>query len=177
MTCIAGLVDHGRVYMGGDSAGVAGWDLTVRADEKVFTNGEFLIGFSTSFRMGQLLRHSFMPPTPREDQDLTQFIVVDFVNAVRACLKDGGFAEKDKERESGGTFLVGFRGNLYCVEDDYQVGRPSDGYAAIGCGDAQARGSLFSTAGNQPERRIRIALQAAEHHSAGVRAPFVVLNL
>ena len=37
MTCIAGLVDsNGDIYIGGDSAGVAGYDLTIRADEKVF---------------------------------------------------------------------------------------------------------------------------------------------
>ena len=41
MTCIVGLVHGGKVYMGGDSAGVGGYCLTVRADEKVFRNGEF----------------------------------------------------------------------------------------------------------------------------------------
>ena len=58
MTCIVGLVHEGVVYIGGDSAGVGGMSLTVRADEKVFQNGEFLMGFTTSFRMGQLLRYS-----------------------------------------------------------------------------------------------------------------------
>ena len=35
MTCIVGLVHEGVVYIGGDSAGVGGLSLTVRADEKV----------------------------------------------------------------------------------------------------------------------------------------------
>ena len=52
------------MYIGGDRAGVAGLSLTVRADEKVFQNGEFLMGFTTSFRMGQLLRYSLKPPPP-----------------------------------------------------------------------------------------------------------------
>ena len=39
MTCIVGLVHEGVVYIGGDSAGVGGMSLTVRADEKVFQNG------------------------------------------------------------------------------------------------------------------------------------------
>jgi hypothetical protein len=38
MTCIVGLVDKGDVYIGGDSAGVAGLSLSIRADEKVFGN-------------------------------------------------------------------------------------------------------------------------------------------
>ena len=40
MTCIAGFVENGTVWMGADSAGVGGDDgLTVRADRKLFRNG------------------------------------------------------------------------------------------------------------------------------------------
>ena len=60
MTCIVGLIDGRRVWMGGDSAGVSGLDITVRADAKVFRNGDFLIGFTSSFRMG----HSACGPRP-----------------------------------------------------------------------------------------------------------------
>jgi hypothetical protein len=35
MTCIVGLVTPKGIYLGGDSAGVGGYSLTVRADEKV----------------------------------------------------------------------------------------------------------------------------------------------
>ena len=59
MTCIAGLVHDGAVYLAGDSAGCSGWDLTVRADPKVFVSGSYVMGFTTSFRMGQLLRSVF----------------------------------------------------------------------------------------------------------------------
>lgn len=58
MTCIVGLVDGDRVILGGDSAGIAGWHLQLRADEKVFRNGPYAIGFTTSFRMGQILRYA-----------------------------------------------------------------------------------------------------------------------
>ncbi len=39
MTCIVGLVDNGKVYIGGDSAGCAGYDVRIREDQKVFRNG------------------------------------------------------------------------------------------------------------------------------------------
>lgn len=45
MTCIVGLAVNGKTYIGGDSAGVGGYDLTIRRDAKVFTNGEFAMGF------------------------------------------------------------------------------------------------------------------------------------
>ena len=76
MTCIVGLVHEGVVYIGGDSAGVAGLSLTVRADEKVFRNSDFLMGFTTSFRMGQLLRYSLKPPRRHPDDDIHQYMVV-----------------------------------------------------------------------------------------------------
>src|SRR5690242_15173484 len=84
MTCIVGLVAaDGRVHLGGDSAGIAGYDLTVRKDPKVFRVGEFAVGFTSSFRMGQLLRFAFTPP-PIEG-DLDAYMVTTFVNALRDC--------------------------------------------------------------------------------------------
>ena len=43
MTAIVGLVDNGHVYMGGDSAAVNTYSLSlrVRADTKVFHNGPY----------------------------------------------------------------------------------------------------------------------------------------
>lgn len=175
MTCIAGLVDEGRVWIGGDSAGTTGWDLTVRADRKVFRNGPYVMGFTDSFRMGQLLRHGFAAPAPAESPaDLEEFMATTFIDAVRERLKAGGWARKDSEQESGGTFLVGVRGRLFEVESDYQVGERVDGYAAVGCGGQVAHGALFANRGRLPVDRIVMALAAAERFSAGVRRPFAV---
>ncbi|MFH0902328.1 MAG: hypothetical protein V2A73_16980 [Pseudomonadota bacterium] len=174
MTCIVGLVEEGTVYIGGDSAGVSGLDLTVRADEKVFRSGPFLMGFTSSFRMGQLLRYALTPPLHDPEMDIDKYMVTVFVNAVRQCLKDGGYARKEHEVESGGTFLVGYKGRLFEINGDYQVGRPLDGYAAVGCGAQIAHGALFASAERPPEKRVLMALDAAERFSAGVRRPFMV---
>lgn len=175
MTCIAAVADGERVWIGGDSAGVAGWSLELRADEKVFTNGLFVMGFIDLFRMGQLLRYAFVPPEPPSDREqMDRYMVTDFVNAVRQCLKDGGFAGIKDQVEQGGTFIVGIRSYLYVVESDYQVGKLVEGYAAVGSGADIALGSLCSTRSLSPEQRIKMALDAAESHCASVRRPFVV---
>ncbi len=174
MTCIVGLVEGKKVYIGGDSAGVGGYSLTVRADAKVFTNGAFLFGFTSSFRMGQLLRYAFTPPKHDSDLGDYQYLATVFVKAVRDCLKEGGFAKKENETERGGTFLLGYRGHLYKIEDDYQVGESTDGYDACGCGQDVALGAMFATEGQAADKRIKTALRAAERFSAGVRGPFVV---
>lgn len=172
MTAIAGIAHRGKVYLGGDSAGVSGWDLTIRADTKVFVTGPFVMGFTTSFRMGQLLRHAFVPPVHPDGMEVDRFMVTAFVDAVRECLKAGGWAKKDAEREDGGTFLVGYRGRLFTVYGDYQVEESAFGCAAAGCGDMQVMGALFATQGKAPHKRLRVALAAAEALSAGVRGPF-----
>lgn len=176
MTAIVGLVHNGEVHIGGDSAGVGGYRLTVRADMKVFRNGPYLFGFTTSFRMGQLIRWSLSAPEP--DGDLERFMCTTFIDAVRECLKAGGFAKKNLEQEEGGTFLVGVAGRLFTVHSDYQVGEAADGYAAVGCGDELALGALFATEQTQlsPQERLELALEAAERFSAGVRAPFAYMS-
>ena len=174
MTCIAAVVADGRVWMGGDSAGVAGWDLTVRADRKVFRNGPYVMGFTTSFRMGQLLQYGFEPPVPSGGGDPLRFMATTFVDAVRTCLKAGGWAAKSNEREEGGTFLVGVRGRLFSIEEDYQVAESAAGFAAVGYGSQVAHGALFATEGRPAPDRVVLALVAAERFSAGVRRPFAI---
>ncbi|SDS34139.1 hypothetical protein [Actinoplanes derwentensis] len=177
MTAIVGLARGDAVYIGGDSAGTSGWNLSVRADPKVFRNKQYLFGFTSSFRMGQLIRYSLDLPTPKGDLD--RFMVTKFIDGLRDCLKSGGYARKEEEQELGGTFLVGVRGRLYTIQDDYQVGSAADGYAAVGCGDQIALGALYATAGRgvRPKARVRLALSAAERFSAGVRGPFTCKKL
>jgi hypothetical protein len=102
-------------------------------------------------------------------------MVTTWTDALRTCLRDGGWARKDSEQEQGGTFLVGVSGRLFVVGGDYQIGEPADGYAAVGCGEDLALGALHATTalGLKPRRRLTHALAAAEHHSAGVTGPYV----
>lgn len=175
MTCIVGIAQSGRVSIGGDSAGVAGHDLRIRRDEKVFKNGDFVFGCTTSFRMIQLLRYKLKLPMRHPDMDVMEYMTTEFIDAVRQCLKDGGFATKDKESEIGGTFLVGHGGRLFRIEDDYQVGECAEGYDACGCGQSYALASLYSTRQTNANVMacINSALACAAHFSAGVVGPFV----
>lgn len=175
MTCIVGLVDKGDVYIGGDSAGVAGLSLSIRADEKVFGNGPFIMGFTSSFRMGQLLRYKFSPPAQTVHQDDMEYMVTSFIDACRTCFSQNGFGDKDATR--GGSFLVGYKGTLYTIEGDYQVGKLHAPFDAVGCGSDLALGALYASEGHPPEKRINLALGAASTFSAGVAPPFVILRL
>ena len=175
MTCIVGLVDKGDVYIGGDSAGVAGLSITIRNDSKVFGNGPFVIGGTSSFRMLQLLRFKFSPPAQTIHQEDYEYMVTSFIDAVRQCFSQNGFG--DAAATTGGSFLVGYKGKLYAVQGDHQVGLPAAPFEAVGCGADLALGAMFATEGMKPEDRINMALSAAAAFSAGVSAPFNILKL
>lgn len=177
MTCIVGIETDSGVTIGGDSLGASHYTQFHRADPKVFINGSYLIGYTTSFRMGQLLRYADLPkPLERIGEQLDRFIATDFVDAVRQALKTGGFAQKESDREKGGQFLVGVNGRLYDVDSDYQIGWNTDRYSAAGCGRDMALGALHAARRASPLQRVRRALEAAAYHNTDVCGPFTILE-
>ena len=179
MTCIVGYLDKksDKVIIGGDSAGVAGFELSIRKDPKVFKNEDFIIGCTSSFRMIQLLRFSFKPPKVH-DKDIYEYMCTDFIDAVRSCFKNGGFLEKERESEVGGFFLVAYKNRLFQIQGDFQVSEQLNGMDSCGCGSAYALGSLRCLAefSLDPTEIVRKSLESAEFFSAGVSRPFIILS-
>jgi hypothetical protein len=177
MTCIVGFIDkkEKKVYVGADSAGVGGLDIRERKDVKVFKVGEFVIGCTSSFRMIQLIRFSFNPPKIYPDTDIYRYMCTDFVDALRQCFKNGGFAKSVNGEESGGTFLVGYKDRLFEIEDDYQVAEHYNDFSSVGCGFKYALGALAAMDINlSTEAKVNRSLEIATQFSAGVRPPFII---
>lgn len=174
MTCVVALRHENKIYVGCDSAGVGGYSRSNRLDPKIYRVSEMLIGFTTSFRMGQLLGYSLTPPRHHSDVAVENYMATAFINAVRDCLKAGGWAEKEKEQERGGNFLVAFKGRIFEVQSDYQVAENAEPYNAVGCGVDLALGSFHTSHrwSQSPKERIELALEAAAAFSAGVYPPF-----
>lgn len=180
MTCIVGYLDKNSntVTIGGDSAGVSGLNVTIRKDEKVFTNGDFIIGCTTSFRMIQLLRFSLKPPKIK-NKEIYEYMCTDFINAVRKCFKKGGYLQKEtKGDDKGGIFLVGYKNRLFRISQDFQVGESLRGYDAIGCGENYALGAIFTIKNHNIDARDKVlkALECASYFSGGVCEPFITYN-
>lgn len=181
MTCIVGIVHEGVVYMGGDSAAADPTSLALRilTDPKVFVNDALVIGCCSSLRILQLMQHSLDIPDKPERKDDLAYLITDVMDAVRAMHKDKGSGKKENELETHDShFLIGYNGCIYYVEDDFQVYRTPDSFAAIGCGADLALGALYATRNSLmgPKERIYLALEAAAAYSAGVRAPFHILK-
>lgn len=175
MTAIVAIAQDGKVYMGGDSAGSNYRAITNRKDEKVFIKGKFIFGCTSSFRMIQILKWSFTVPAQKKNMSDEEYMQTTFVNALRKCFKKYGFGKIAEGSDNrGGTFLVGYKGEIYEVENDFQVGMCHDNFNAVGIGDDTCIGSLFSTKHEPPRTRLQRALEAAEFRNIGVRAPYVI---
>lgn len=177
MTCIVGIVDDGKVFIGGDSASASGWMVRRTALSKVFRLNGFLIGYTSSFRMGQLLQYMLNVPPQKVAVDDMAYMVTVFAEAVRECLKEGGYTKVDNNREEAGTFLVGYKGHLYEICADLQVNEAVDGFDAVGCGCEYALGALMVTRNVESNVRVAMALEAAAWFSGTVVEPFNILEL
>ena len=184
MTCIVGYLSDNRIYMGGDSAGVAGLNIRERSDEKVFIKGNMIFGFTSSFRMGQLIRYNLTIPKHRPDEKADyEYMCTDFIDAVISCFKNNGYARINSNEVDGGTFLVGYRNSLYKIESDFQVGRLADPYDACGCGEYYAMGAIKvyhenkNLIGLSDKDVVEETLKTVVKFSAGVRDPFTILSI
>jgi ATP-dependent protease HslVU (ClpYQ) peptidase subunit len=179
VTCIVGLVHQGTVWLGGDSAAVEGTDYTVRRDLKVFQKDQMLFGFTSSFRMGQLIQTSLVIPEHSINVDDFTYLTSTFMDAVLTCFQEKAFAKIDDNVATGGTFLIGYRGGLYEVNDDYQVGIPTLPYEACGCGAQYAKGALkiLETVKLSPRSKVIKALEASAAFCCGVQPPYHCLSL
>lgn len=178
MTCIVAYEKDGTVWMGGDSAGVAGYSISARGDSKVFINKNYLIGFTSSFRMGQILRYK-LNPSPCQTWDLEKHMSTTFIDEVRECLSKNGYLHTASGVESGGTFLVATQGRIFVVDSDFQVGWNRVPYNAVGCGQDLALGVMHGLHKHQacrPDSIVHTALEAAAEFSAGVCGPYTILT-
>lgn len=184
MTVIAAWVDEDRkVWIGGDSAGVSNWELDIAARPKVFALGEMVIGYTSSFRMGQALEFRLPAPTvvPETIDALDRYMAVEFSDAVRTVLRDIGYLKAENGRESTGVFIVGVRGQLYNADDDLHVRRTRNRFMAVGCGGVAASGALHAFAASRQcdadgSLVVNAALNAAEALCIGCRGPFTIIS-
>lgn len=184
MTCIIGFVENGITYLGGDSLGSDGFSKTIVKQPKVFHSKdtkEIIMGYTTSFRMGQLLQNSkglFDELSIMQNKVDYEYLITKFIPNIQKLFSDGGFEKNKDGTKSSGEFLLGYKDKLFKVQSDYSILESANNYDACGCGEYYALGSLKTTENLDlsPVEKIHKALQAASAFSAGVAPPFYIIN-
>ena len=173
MTCIVGYVHNDKVTLAGDQLGSNGYSKENHEKlTKVFKVGEFLIGYTTSFRMGQILQYSWTPPTLYHGQNEDVYIYNDVVRSLSSVFEANKYGEKKGAEESTGVFLMGWRGRLFTVQSNLSI-LEHDKFAACGCGEEYAKGAIYTMIemGHLSENPVELlteAIKTASYFSCGV---------
>lgn len=150
---------------------------------KIFQLGCFLIGFTGSWRVGQVVRGlDFGDPSG----DLLAYMTGPFLDTLAAGL-DRNLEALGKENTStpdaegckmGGQLVVAVAGRIFIIQPDLAVLEADPVGCAIGGPCHFAYGALFAGAaqGLEGEPLALLALEAAARYS-GLREPFVTLTL
>jgi hypothetical protein len=159
--------------MGGDSAACVNNVVHISEGGKVFTQGEYVLGYCGIHRLGDILRYRFNPASPTDD--IETFMRTAFVDTLRQTFTDAGYLETQNGRaQFEGRILIGVRGLLFYMDAYFAIHRPEGGYMAIGCAEEAALTALDLLCDVEPEARARQALSAAARRVDGVRPPFLI---
>ena len=173
MTVIVGIAEEGSVLLGCDSAGASPQQTEIYSikNTKIFKAGPYALGFTTSYRLGQILRYETELPAPPPQENLDRFMATAFVESIRRTLETHSFSRGLGDH---GSILVGVHGQLFTVGAEFQVLSEATSYAVVGSGRHAAYGALFALEGskNTLRQKVEIALQAAQNFTTTVREPF-----
>jgi len=180
MTCIVGYIDekNRKMYMGGDSFGVDSEDhYRSFVSDKVFVKENMLFGFTSSYRMGQLIQYKLVIPEQKEITD-SEYIATVFTDSVIKCFKDNKYLANKEGVITGGSFLIAYKGVLYALQDDFSMVIVKNGYGSVGCGRMVALGALeiASKLDIPVEKKIKKAIKAVKKYDSLVGGPVKIVS-
>lgn len=188
MTVVVGYVDESnrKIVFGGDTCICYG-DFTIdqvkdkvhvvkvpinnlvkKRGRKTSTHQEtedMILGYAGSWGSIQGIRHNIAIP-PYSGQDLMDYMVRDIAPAMKELAELG---------ESGTlSVMVGFKGRIFEVDEQFSVTENFKPYHAIGSGVKHATASLYSNKDLElsAKERVERALECAAHFVINVRPPF-----
>jgi ATP-dependent protease HslVU (ClpYQ) peptidase subunit len=168
MTCVAAVVENGKVYMAADS--YLGCDNRAlsrsKDDAKLFRHPSGILVGTCGDTLAQRRVRRAMLPVREPGQDLLEYVF----EALAPALAHRGGELGDFE------LLVGIEGRLFRLFSNTLALECVDGFAAIGSGGPVALGSLATPSDASPATRVRRAVAIAERYVPTVRGPIISVS-
>ncbi len=143
MTCIIAVGKDKDVYMAADTLGSNGHNNSRDANSKIIKmDGGVLVGYSASYRLGQLLRYEFKIPSRRVGHlgdSHMYYMITKFIPRLQVLF---GVNEYDMAKDEA-SLVVAFDGEVFLISHDLSVFQPMDGVMAIGSGAETAMGAYY----------------------------------
>lgn len=171
MTCIAGIMKDGKVYLAGERGASEGNYIVPIDKPKIWKSGPYIFGYAGTFD-SQIIQYNFNPPAP--EGNLDKFMHTKFLKSLKSFYNEWDMGGKDSEV----SIIIGIKGRLYEHDADTLTLISYDrDYLAIGSGADYALGSLHATRNHKdPKRRLALALDAACILSTSCIGPIDFLN-
>lgn len=174
MTCVVGWIEKKQkvtaVTMGADGQTTSGYSKHNGYD-KLFENGDFLMGGTGAVHATELLKHVWKPPDRKVGQTDAEYLHKEVVPSIRKLFKDNGHATVNNNRENiTEKIMIAYNAAIYVMHQDYCLMKSIRPFESIGCGDEYALGAchiLYKDKGGV-EEKIRRAILAADEFSTGV---------
>jgi ATP-dependent protease HslVU (ClpYQ) peptidase subunit len=191
MTVIAAIKANDKIYMGCDSMFLYPESLQAikRTQSKLIIKDEMVIGLTTNgCRIFQTIQYKLKVPSTRKvkTEDLLEYFITKFCNSLYKLLHAENMLLEDAEAKtsepsiSPAICLIGIRGKLFRIGEDFDVAELDMPFFAVGSGGEYAIGALEATVNLtttfKPEDHILHALKTAEKYTAGVKGPFQITN-
>jgi hypothetical protein len=184
MTLLFGILDNdGEVYLASDSCASDGNEtIESYGNEKVFRNGDFVMGVTGSFRIMNILKYIFVHRSYDEEEWDSSFdyMVRSFVPSLMKCLRSNKALIDDKFVKSmDSSILVGFKNNLFVIDTDFHVGTYSwTKFICVGTAAPAAQGALMTCFYENKDvmESIDYGINASLTFSKTVKGPFHVIN-
>ena len=151
---------------------------------KVWRWEDFVFGTAGSYRAIQIL-HRWLPDSEllmqfQAADSVEDFMVLKLVPAIKEVFETHNYGTQiNGEAVHGSTLLIGARGKLWALYDDYAVLQIRSTYHAIGSAADTGLGAMYVLTSNtrlRPETIIERTLEAAAAHCAYVRGPFTIVS-
>lgn len=176
MSVVVGLVSpEGQVILGADSAITSGNKQISIKGIKLFPLFDLIIGACGMLKPAQVLKYELVVPEHPAGYTAEEYVHIFFIPALTECFKEEPIPFEDESPSiTGASFLVGYQGQLFEIDEYLACTTHTDTYAAIGSGSGYALGSLATTElyDITPKDRVQLALEAAAKFDPFVCKPF-----
>jgi ATP-dependent protease HslVU (ClpYQ) peptidase subunit len=184
MTCIVGLEWNNKAYIGGDIQGTGGNISFEHTQPKIFERGGVLFGYTSSYRYGQIVENHLQEPlhVPEDRNGVYYWICQELVPKIQSTLINNNWNE-------GGDMLLAVHGELWNLQPDFSVLRPTSGFMSVGSGTQYALGSVKasldiyermdlvpSSSEELPKRIIKEAIEDAGFFCPSVGQQSVIMS-
>lgn len=171
MTCVAGLVENGVVYMAADRLGSNGFVGRTYKNDKIVRKDGILFGTTGTFKCINFLKYDFSVPKKQEGEESDAYMYRVLKEVAKGLIEDKFCTKtKDGELDLTSTLLIGYDGGLYKMQGDGSMLIPEDKFLTVGSGCYHSEASLYSTEGTEltPEQRLRKAIVCANEFVVSV---------